>query len=269
MEGADFDRDVLERSRTIPVLVDFWAEWCGPCRVLGPVLERLASASGGRWVLAKVNTDLHQETARQYGIRGIPAVKLFVDGAVTDEFTGAMPEAALERWLRRALPDPHRARLAEAARFLEKGERDPAGRILEEVLRDDGGNEQARVLRARLLLEGNPEEAAALVEGVEEDSPHHAGAEAVRTVRDLARKGARPEDLPPHPVRGLYLAAIGDLVAGRYEAALEGFLEVIRTQRSYDGEGARRACIAVFRLLGEEHELTRRKRRDFSSALNR
>lgn len=99
-----FQTEVLDKSHDKPVVVDFWAPWCGPCRVLGPTIETLARASGGRWRLVKINVDAHPSLSRRFDVRGIPAVKLFVDGAVAAEFTGALPEADIRRWLDAHLP---------------------------------------------------------------------------------------------------------------------------------------------------------------------
>ena len=129
---SDFEKEVFERSYTIPVLVDFWADWCGPCKVLGPVLERLAGQSDGRWMLAKVNTEKHVEVARKYNIQSIPNVKLFIDGVVVNEFVGALPEYQVQRWLETAIPSKHRREIEQAEAFLVAGNPGPA-RVLREL----------------------------------------------------------------------------------------------------------------------------------------
>ncbi len=101
-----FQKEVIEKSHEKPVVVDFWAPWCGPCRILGPVLEKLARESKGAWRLVKINTDQHPELAIHYGVRGIPTVKLFRNGKVVDEFVGALPEPAVRRWLQQHVSEP-------------------------------------------------------------------------------------------------------------------------------------------------------------------
>lgn len=266
-ETDDFAKDVLERSSTLPVVVDFWAEWCGPCKVLGPILERLATDAGGRWVLAKVDTDKHQDIAARYNVRSIPSVMLFVDGAVVNEFRGALPESAVRQWLERSLPDPHRKTIEEADRLLKEGKTREGQALLEDVLRKDAANHHARVLLAGTFLESSPDRARSLVEGIEEDSRHFQMAEAIRIFAGLTQKLEHPERLPDQPAKSIYLEALHALAKGEYQESLERFIEVIRQDRYYDEDGARKACIAIFKVLGEESEVTRNYRRSFSSAL--
>ncbi len=267
-DSTDFSSDVLERSRTIPVLVDFWAEWCGPCKTLGPILERLAEKNKDRWILAKVNTDVHQEIAAQYDIRSIPCVKLFVDGKVHKEFTGALPERAVEQWLEKALPDRYAKEIAGAEKLFAEDRTVEGRSILESVLAQDAGHEQARVLLARSCVMSDPVKAAGLVEGIEEHSGQFPMADAIRTIARLTEKGVRHGTDTDEPVKRTYFLAITELSGSEFAAALEHFIDVIRMDRSYDDEGARRAVIAIFKVLGDDHTITMKYRRAFSSALN-
>jgi putative thioredoxin len=265
-EVQDFDKDVIETSRTTPVLVDFWAPWCGPCRVLGPVLERLASEANGTWELVKVNTDQHPEVSSSYGIRGIPAVKLFVEGAVHDEFTGALPEYAVRQWLEKALPSESKEQLRQAEEAAEQGRAEEARMLLENVLEMEPANARAGVLLAQLIAFEDPERAGELVAGGAFAGPGFIQIEeAVRTVTRLF--GADLEELPESPVKGGYAAGIEALKARDFEDALRRFIEVIQSDRYYDDDGARKACVAIFTLLGEGHPAVRAYRRRFDMAL--
>ncbi len=268
-EVADFNKEVIERSYVVPVLVDFWAEWCGPCKFLGPVLERLAEKNGGRYELVKVDTDAHQELAAQYGIRGIPNVKLFVDGTVVSEFTGALPEPMVAQWLASALPNRFRKEIEQAKMLMEEGNEEEAGILLKGVLAQEPANHDAQALIARTIVFSDPERAVELVRDVEENSGEFPLAEAIRTIGALARKSKNVDSLPDDPVRRIYLQGIDKLLRQDFDGALELFIGVVRENRMYDDDGARKACIAIFRILGDSNDIARTRRREFSSALNR
>lgn len=267
-EVNNFRDDVLEASRTTPVVVDFWAPWCGPCRVLGPVLERLAAQANGDWSLVKVNTDQHPEVSMQYGIRGIPAVKLFVDGEVVDEFTGALPEHAVRQWLEKALPSETKQRLEQAEAALDAGDPDTAEPLLAAVLAEEPTNPKAKVLLAQILAFRDPDQAEALVDGADFAGPSYVQvAEAVKTIAHLTRLQQHPADLPEEPGQDTYQAALDALAERDFDTALTHFIQVIQQHRYYDDDGARKACIALFTLLGPQHEITRKHRRLFDMSL--
>jgi putative thioredoxin len=266
-EITDFQKDVIERSHQLPIVVDFWAEWCGPCRVLGPVLEKLAGESNGEWALAKVDTEVHREPAARYDIRSIPNVKLFVDGNVVAEFVGALPETMVRQWLSKSLPSKFEKIVALAETMLHEDKTDEARELLQNVLASEPKNHKAIVLLAGTYTQTDPQRVLDLLQPIEEDSEYYDRAEALRTSASLEMKRSRADALPDAPVKPTYLEAIEKLHAHDYEGALERFITVIREDRYYDDDGSRKACIAIFKTLGEEHELTQKYRRAFSSAL--
>ena len=262
----DFQKEVLDRSRTVPVLVDFWAEWCGPCRILGPTLERLAASADGRWVLAKLDTEAFPDIALQYGIRSIPNVKLFVDGKAVNEFVGALPEPAIREWLKKAIPPKKVAEVERAQELLQSLRFDEARRLLEPAVASDPGNHQASTLLAKALFFSDPERAVRTVEGIEADSEYYDLAEAVRVFHDLGARIAR-NALPEGPARESYTEAARDLLKGDFDSALAKLIEVVREDRYYDDDGARKICIGIFKYLGEEHPTTLKYRKEFNRAL--
>ena len=134
VDEDSFEKEVLERSHDLPVLVDFWAPWCAPCRALGPVLEKLLQEMEGQFVLAKIDSDKNPEISRQYGVRSIPTVKLFVDGDVEDAFSGALPERAVRQFLARAIPSPLDPLAQQAALFVEEENWNEAYEIYVKIL---------------------------------------------------------------------------------------------------------------------------------------
>jgi len=263
----DFEKDIIERSREVPVLVDFWAAWCGPCKILGSILERLAGQADGEWVLAKLDTEKFPQIASQYGIRSIPNVKLFVNGQVKDEFIGALPEVQVVQWLRKAVPSKYQAQLEGASQFLREGRMVEARELLEHIVAAEADNERAAVLLAQTHLDSDPQQAVKAIESVNLGSESFEQAEAIRTLAAMFGRTEAPESLPEDPVREMYQDAIGRARSSDFEAALEGFIEVIRKNRYYDDDGSRKACIAIFKLLGEDSQLTKEYRRVLSNAL--
>jgi putative thioredoxin len=264
---TDFQKDVLEASHKIPVLVDFWAEWCGPCRILGPILEKLAETNNGRWKLVKINTEALPEVAQRYNIRSIPNVKLFVNGEMVNEFVGALPQRAIEQWLKKVLPGRFEKELAIARELVAERRVNEAAEILTPIFEAEPDNHEARTLLAKSIFPLNPQRALELINGIEEDSEFFDSANAIRVFSELFIKAQHPEQIPAAMIKEIYLYAIEELKAGNYDGALEKFIYVIRNERYYDDDGARKACIAIFKYLGEEHPVSLKHRRDFGSAL--
>ncbi len=277
VSDATFGAEVLEASRSLPVVVDFWAPWCGPCRALAPVLEKLAAEYEGQFVLAKMNTDENPETAARFGIRGIPAVKAFRDGKVAAEFTGAVPESAARAFLGRILPTPGDKLRQAAAASLAAGDTAAAEARLREALQAEPGLHAARVDLAELLV---ARDAWADADAVLAEVPEHERDDRAQRLASrigLARAAARlpaAEELrarleraPGDPALRLQLAE-RHAADGELEAALEQLLEVVRADRGEAREKARKAMLRVFTLAAADPDLVGRYRRLLASALN-
>jgi putative thioredoxin len=260
---TDFTRDVLERSHTTPVLVDFWAPWCGPCRTLGPVLERLAGTAGNRWTLAKINTEALPDVASAYGVMSIPNVKLFKDGKVVDEFVGALPEGDIRRWLDLLLPAAPSPELVAAQESALRGDIEGAIAMLAGVVAGDPANATARLAMASLQLRTDPAAVEATLAPLGEDS-----ADRAEALRFLANWLVRAGDLPAGAGRESFAAALAAVRAGDWDAALAADVEALRTQRGYAGGAARDLGRAIFIHVGILDPVCERHYRAFASAVN-
>jgi len=276
-DAGSFQSLVIDASHRVPVLVDFWAEWCGPCRALAPVLEKLVNEFQGRFLLVKIDTDQEQEIARQFGIRSLPTVKLFKDGAAVDEFLGAQPESQV-----RALLDRHVTRESDDARAQAKslrvrGELSAARALLEQAHVGDPDNQDLTPDLANVLMDlGELDSARKALDlistGVGADMEVLAAVGRL-AFADLAATSPPLEELEravkadPRDCESLYLLAASHLGRGEYEAALDNFIETLRIDRSFRDDGARKGLVSVFEMLGNDHPLVGRYRARMSSLL--
>ena len=273
VDQSEFEEKVLERSRETPVAVDFWAPWCGPCRVLGPVLERLVEEHGGKVLLAKVNVDENQELAATFGIQGIPAVKVFKDGALATEFTGALPEPALREFLAQVVPSRQDELVLEADRLWSEGETERALEIFELVLEESPQHAGALLGLGRGLLETDAQRAISLLERVPPGGPERGEADRLIARRNLstaddADMESLRQELASAPDRIDLRFRLAQALAAeeRYEDALEEFLAVLKQDRAYEDDGARKAMVQIFEVLGRT-ELADRFRSEMAKVL--
>lgn len=262
MNPFDFEQEVIEKSFEKPVLVDFWAPWCGPCRTLGPTIEQLAEEQADKWELVKVNTEEEQALAEQYQIRSIPNVKLFFKGKVIGEFLGALSKTAIQNWLTEHLPDD---RLDEFNTLLEAFKTSNSSRDLEALKKFVSQNrdiKETALILARILVFTEPEAASAQIESIHMGDKWYDEAQDIKVLAELMAVQANQE-----PVEQALYKAKAAIQNDDLEAALQAVIDATTINKSFQDDLPRKAAIALFRLLGNQHELTKKYRWRFDMAL--
>jgi putative thioredoxin len=274
--AQNFEQDVIERSHSVPVVIDFWATWCGPCRMLGPVLEKLAREYNGKFLLVKIDTDTESELALQFGVRSIPAVFAVRDGKAVDGFVGVQPESVIRTWIDRLLPTPAET-LAGEARRLERSDPKAAEEKYSAATALDPALMGAQTGLARIALEqGRLEEAQARILGLERQGFLEPEAERIKAELTLrlqagpvgsieaarAALAANPNNLTLKFQLAEALAA-----AHQFADALALCLELVERDRKGIGEKARQTMLAIFQLLPPGSELVSEYQRQLSLVL--
>jgi putative thioredoxin len=269
---------VVEGSQARPVLIDFWAEWCQPCKALLPVLTSLAEAYQGKFLLAKINTEEQQELAAQFGIRSIPTVKLFRDGQPVDEFMGALPEAEIRAFLDKHIPNATDELLAQANQLIQGGEIEQAIQLLESAKEADPGDPRTLVAYARLKAAlGEAGEARAILDNLPANEQEHPDVTGLRAqlLFDAVAESAPPAaqlqqtlSSDPGNSEARYQLAAHLVMEAQYEQALEQLLLLVQKDRNYGDDGGRKGMLRIFEILGGSGELVNRFRNRMFNALH-
>jgi putative thioredoxin len=268
---------VLERSSQVPVLVDFWAEWCGPCKALSPVLEKLADEYAGEFILAKINVDENPNLAGAFGVQGIPAVKLVKGGELASEFTGALPEPMVREFLSKFLPTAADKEAQEAAELEAEGKIEEAKTAYQATLESEPNHAQALLGLGRLAMNAGDNKAALeyldKVPMVADERK-----EADRLIARLQLQSGAAQDLKalrakveaePKNVEAKFELAQALAGAEKYEEALREFLTIVKADRTFKDDGARKAMIQIFEVLGSDDPLTDKYRTELAAVLFR
>lgn len=264
-----FEEDVLEQSMHTPVVVDFWAPWCGPCRMIGPILEKLARSGEHQFILAKVNVDENPNLSKYYQIRSIPAVLAFLDGEVIDEFVGVQPEPKLRAFVSGLVPTALDIQISEADSLVATRHWVEAEESLRQILLEMPDHQPTMLNLARTLLaQGKGCEAVGYLQDVR-DGVELAQAERLRPLANLLCRAVTEwsDEDEFLPIEAQYRRAAHLLGQRKLEAGMDGVLDVLRQDKQYRKGEARQVMLAVFELLGDHDELVQTYRRELATVL--
>lgn len=274
----NFVSQVIEASQQQPVMVDFWATWCGPCQTLVPMLEQLANEYNGGFILAKVDVDQNQQLASQFGVRSVPTVKIVKDGQIVDEFTGVIPDTEIRKKLDAHVSRESDSKVDQANSLYAQGDTEQAIATMQQLIIDEPNNYQARIIFANMLVnEKRHDDARQLIESLPDEEKNKPEAKGILAQIQMSSalqdapcidelKVRLEKDANDNDAR--YLLGNQLIAAGDYENAMEQFLQLMIRDREFNDDAGRKSLLQVFDMLGGSGELVTKYRRKMANALN-
>jgi len=277
VDEASFAEAVIEKSKQIPVVVDFWAAWCGPCQALMPVLSKLAEEYDGKFILAKVNSDEQQPLAAQFGVRSLPTVKFFVNGDVVDEFMGALPESDIRGFIDKYVARESDSLLLKALDVLEQGDVETSLQMMRDAAAADPENYTIHKAYARVLIEsGSPDDAKAVIEALPANIRLEDDVKALEASLEFIHIAqAHPDvqqlmnniEADENDCESRYALSAHQLLHGNMQNALDQMLEIMKRDRSFNDDAGHKGLLRIFELLGNQGELVSHYRKQMARIL--
>ena len=274
----NFASQVIEASHQQPVLVDFWATWCGPCQSLMPILEQLAQSYQGKFLLAKVEIDSQQGLANQFGVRSVPTVKLVKNGQIVDEFTGALPESQIRTFLDKHIENESDQLMQQALTLYQQGEREAALSQMGQILQAHPDNLNNKLVYTNILLrEQHTDEAKKWLDTLSAEAGDNPQVQAMQAQLEFIHIVDNAPDMvtvqqqvadDPGNSEARYQLSAHAILQGQFDIAFEQLLEVVKRDRQFQDDAGRKALLKLFNLLGDSHELVSSYRRKLALALN-